>query len=392
MTKTDYDFERSRFIADRDFDVIKSFAATKETPFVVIDLEIVRRKYRDLIKSLPFARIFYAVKSNPMDEVILLLKEMDSNFDIASRYELDQILRLGVDPERISYGNTIKKEKDIEYAYNKGVRLFVTDSLQDLLKIARNAPSARVYFRIITDGTGSDWPLSRKFGAHPDWIYSLIMQSRDLGLDPFGLSFHVGSQQRDIGQWDEAISRCKYLFDSLKEKGINLKMINLGGGLPANYLEPTLPVEMYAAEIKRFLLEDFGETLPEIWMEPGRSLVADAGILIAEIVLISQKSRSNLHKWVYLDVGVFGGLIETLGEAIKYPVYFDKEGPAEEIIIAGPTCDGMDIMYEHHKYSMPSSTVIGDRVYFFTAGAYTQSYSSINFNGFPPLKSYVLPE
>jgi ornithine decarboxylase len=392
MIKKHYAFNLERFVSEHDFNKIKAFAKTKEPPFVVINLDIVRRKFLELHNNLPFARIFYPVKANPMDEVLLLLKDLGSNFDIASRFEFDQLLRLGVNPEKISYGNTIKKERDIEYVYKKGVRLFVTDSFEDLLKISRNAPDSRVYFRIITEGTGSDWPLSRKFGAHPDWIYSLILQSRELGLDPFGLSFHVGSQQRDIGQWDDAISRCKYLFDSLKEQGITLKMINLGGGLPANYLEPTLPVEMYAGEIKRFLLEDFGDCLPEIWMEPGRSLVADAGILITEVVLISQKSRSNLYRWVYLDAGVFGGLIETLGEAIKYPIYFDKEGPAEEIIIAGPTCDGLDILYEHHKFSMPSSTETGDRVYFFTAGAYTQSYSSVNFNGFPPLLSYILPE
>jgi ornithine decarboxylase len=392
MVKKQYVFNLERFISDRDFDRIKAFAMDHETPFVLINQETIRQKYREIRRHLPFSKIFYAVKSNPMDEVLLLLYDLGANFDIASRYELDQLLGLGVVPERISYGNTIKKQADIAYAYSKGIRVFACDSFEDLQKISRNAPSSRVFFRIITEGTGSDWPLSRKFGAHPDLIYSLVLKSREIGLEPFGLSFHVGSQQRDIGQWDDAISRCKYLFDALQAEGIALKMINLGGGLPANYLEPTLPVDIYAGEIKRFLLEDFGENLPEIWIEPGRSLVADAGVLVSEVILISQKARSNLYKWVYLDVGVFGGLIETLGEAIKYPIFFDKSGPAEEIILAGPTCDSMDILYEQHKYAMPTSTEAGDKAYIFATGAYTQSYSSVSFNGFPPLKGYVLPE
>jgi ornithine decarboxylase len=269
--------------------------------------------------------------------------------------------------------------------------MFATDSEEDLRSIARNAPKSRVYFRILTEGTGSDWPLSRKFGAHADVIFSLVKLAKDLGLDPYGLSFHVGSQQRDIGQWDDAIARCTYLFEACRLIGIDLKLINLGGGFPANYLEPTQPLEMYTSEIKRFLKEDFPEELPEIIVEPGRSLTADAGILVSEVVLVSKKSKNNLYRWVYLDVGTFGGLIETIGEAIKYPIYFDKDGKSEEIILAGPTCDSMDVMYETHRYRMPATTQAGDRCYILTTGAYTQSYSSVYFNGFPPLSAYVLP-
>jgi len=127
-------------------------------------------------------------------------------------------------------------------------------------------------------------------------------------------------------------------------------------------------------------------------MEPGRSLVADAGIIVSEIINITRKAKNNLYKWVYLDVGKFGGLIETIDESIKFPIYFEREGLADEIILAGPTCDSMDIMYESYKYHMPETTVPGDRVYIFTTGAYTQSYSSVNFNGFPPLQSIVISD
>jgi ornithine decarboxylase len=390
MYKEPYHFPLDRFISREMFEQIKAKAAELDTPTLFIDLEHVKRNYTELTKNLPYAKIYYALKSNPMNEIVKALYELGSNFDVASRYELNQVLSLGISPDRISYGNTIKKQKDIEYFYQNGVKTFATDSEYDLKNIAKNAPGAKVFFRILTEGTGADWPLSRKFGAHPDMIYRLILQSVELGLVPWGISFHVGSQQRDIGQWDDAVARCKYLFDAVAEHGIELQMINLGGGFPANYVDPTLDLEQYAEEITRFLKDDFGDDIPEIILEPGRSLVADAGVIVSEVILISKKSKNNIYDWVYLDVGKFGGLIETIDESIKFPIFFDREGLSEEIILAGPTCDSMDILYEHYKYHMPDTTEPGDKAYIFTTGAYTQSYSSVNFNGFPPLKAIVL--
>jgi len=386
-----YDFDLERFMSREDFDKITKFCSKKETPFLVLDLNKVDEKYDELTGAFPFSKIYYAIKANPHDEVLKLLAGKGSCFDVASTYELDQIMALGVGPERLSYGNTIKKSRDIAYAFSKGVRLFATDSEDDLNKIAKNAPGSRVFFRLLTDGSGADWPLSRKFGAHQDVTIKLIEMASKLDVEPYGVSFHVGSQQRDIGQWDNAISACRYIFDWAKEMGISLKMINMGGGFPASYQDPNLDFSVYRTEITRFLKEDFGDEFPEILIEPGRSMVGDAGILVGEVVLVSQKAEYNQYVWVYLDVGKFGGLIETLDEAIKYPIFIDKKGKAMEAILAGPTCDSMDILYENFKYTIPDTTEEGDRVYFFTAGAYTASYSSIEFNGFPPLKTYILP-
>ena len=390
MFKQKYGFALENYMSEQNFNRIKKFSADKETPFLVIDVDIIKNKYSELKTNLPFANIYYAVKANPHPEVLSMLYALGSNFDVATRFELDLLLSLGITTDRVSYGNTIKKKADIKYFFDKGVRIYATDALDDVKNLAEAAPGAKVFFRILTEGTGSDWPLSRKFGAHPDTIHSLIIKAKELGLDPYGISFHVGSQQRDIGQWDDAISRCKYLFEAAAEKGVKLKMINLGGGFPANYKNPTQPIETYAEEIKRFLQEDFGNDLPEIFIEPGRSITADAGTIVSEIVLISKKARNSLYRWVYIDIGVFGGLIETLHESIKFPILFDRQGDAEEIILAGPTCDGMDIMYENYKYKMPSTSRTGDRVFVLTTGAYTQSYSSVNFNGIPPLKAYIL--
>jgi len=388
--ENEFQFDLERYMSQKNFERIKEFSQDKETPFLVVDLKKVEEKYDELLDSLPFAKIYYAVKANPLEEVLRMLVRKGSCFDIASVYELDHILSLGASPDRVSYGNTIKKSRNIAYAYSKGVRLFATDSESDLRKIAKNAPGSRVFFRILTDGSGADWPLSRKFGAHPDTIFKLILLAAKLGLEPYGISFHVGSQQRDIGQWDNAISTCKYLFDCAEAEGISLKMLNLGGGFPATYISPTHETSVYAAEIIRFLKEDFGEELPEIILEPGRFMAGDAGVLVTEVILISKKSEANQYSWVYLDAGKFGGLIETLDESIKYPIYSEKTGPVQETILAGPTCDSMDILYENEKYALPASLEEGDRLYFFTTGAYTQTYSSVCFNGFPPLKAYVL--
>jgi len=387
--------ERKDYISDSEWKHFMSFSENLETPCVVINLKTIKKNYQKLRENFPYADIFYAIKANPHEEIITMLNEMGSCFDIASRYELDKVLKLGVSPERLSYGNTIKKAKDIAYFYEKGVRMFATDSKDDLKNIAQFAPGSRVYVRILVENTTSaDWPLSRKFGCHPDMAYDLCIQARDSGLIPYGISFHVGSQQRDIGQWNDAIAKTKYLIDSLEEEeDIKLEMVNMGGGFPASYVTPANDLSEYASEISRYLDDDFGEERPRIILEPGRSLVGDSGVLVTEVVMISRKNNTALFRWVYLDTGLFNGLIETLNESLKYPIITDKDEGCKkwgEVVLAGPTCDSMDIMYEDYKYSLPTNLKPGDRVYFLTTGAYTSSYASVEFNGFPPIKTYIM--
>ncbi|RVU29363.1 type III PLP-dependent enzyme [Neptunomonas marina] len=371
---------------------ILNFAERKETPFLVVDLNTIREKYLELVDGFKYASVYYAVKANPANEVISLLAELGSNFDIASIYELDRVLSHGVDPARCSYGNTIKKKRDIAYFYERGVRMYATDSEEDIRQIAEVAPGSRIYIRILTEGSeGADWPLSRKFGCNPEMAVELAVLARDLGLEPYGVSFHVGSQQREIDIWDGAIAKVKVVWDRLyNEYDIKLKMINLGGGFPAQYIQKTNPFETYVQEITRFLSEDFPDEVPEIILEPGRSLVGDSGVMVSEVVLVSRKSATALERWVYTDVGKFNGLIETLDESIKYQICTERDGEEEEVVIAGPTCDSMDIMYENHKYTLPLSLQSGDRMYWLATGAYTSSYCSVEFNGFPPLKTYFV--
>jgi len=367
---------------------IKKFSKNKKTPFLILDIDRVKKNYDRLKKDMDYADIFYAVKANPHDRVLKVLSALGSNFDVASRYELDTLLKLKINPERISFGNTIKKEEDIKYFYKKGVRLFATDSESDLLK---NAKGSNVFFRLLVEGEGSDWPLSKKFGAYSDDIVKLAILAKKNGLSPYGISFHVGSQQRDVMQWDQAIAQCKYIFEELEQKGINLMMINLGGGLPSEYVLPTKSLEYYASKIKEFIKNHFGKEVPRIIIEPGRFMVGNSGVLVSEIILINKKSESLKYSWMYIDAGIYQGLDECVGEAIKYPILTDKSSKGErKFVIAGPTCDSHDIVYECEKYSFPSKINEKDKIYFLSAGAYTYQVSSVGFNGFPPLKVYVV--
>jgi len=219
----------------------------------------------------------------------------------------------------------------------------------------------------------------------------LLARARELGLDPYGVSFHVGSQQTDLRQWDIAVGKAAALFRELEQDGIELRMVNLGGGFPARYRSDVPAVERYADAVMTAMTSHFGNALPAMIIEPGRSLVGDAGVLETEVVLISNKGYDDPTRWVYLDIGKFGGLAETMDEAIKYRIQTPHDGgDTAPVILAGPTCDSADILYEKSGYEMPVSLKVGDKVRILSTGAYTTSYSAVNFNGFAPLKAYFI--
>ncbi|HZT50343.1 MAG TPA: type III PLP-dependent enzyme [Stellaceae bacterium] len=361
------------------------------TPCLVVDLDVVAEAYRELRRYLPLARVFYAVKANPAPEVVSLLAGLGSSFDVASPSEIDLCLERGIGADRLSFGNTIKKERDIALAYARGLRLFAFDSAEELEKLARSAPGSRVFCRILVACAGAEWPLSRKFGCAPEMAVDLLRQARTLGLDPYGVSFHVGSQQMDLTQWDGAIGQAAQMFSVLAQSDINLRMVNIGGGFPARYRNEVEPVERYAAAVMAAITRYFGNDLPEIIVEPGRSIVGDAGVIQSEVVLISRKAYGEERRWVYLDIGKFNGLAETADESIKYRIRTSVDGgPTGPAIIAGPTCDSADILYDKADYRLPLDLKVGDKVEILSAGAYTTTYSSVGFNGFAPLRTYCI--
>lgn len=361
------------------------------SPCLVVDIELVEHNYLDLVRALPEASVFYAVKANPADEILSRLARLGSNFDTASIGEIEICLRHGVEPHRLSFGNTIKKQRDIAAAYKLGVRLFAFDSAEELQKLAESAPGSKVFCRILVDCEGAEWPLSRKFGCEIPMAVELLAKARELGLDPYGISFHVGSQQTDLKQFDNAISQAETLFVALAAQGVNLRMINVGGGFPSRYNRDVPTIDAYAAAIRKSVAAHFPGQHLDIIVEPGRYVVGDAGVIQSEVVLVSRKGGDEARRWVYLDIGKFHGLVETMDEAIKYRILTPHDGTeTTPSILAGPTCDSADILYERTDYHLPVALKAGDKVLILSTGAYTTTYSSVAFNGMPPLASVCI--
>ena len=361
------------------------------TPCLVLDVDTVEANYRRILAAMPLARVYYAVKANPAAPILDRLVGLGSSFDAASWEEVEACLAAGAAPARISFGNTVKKESAIRAAHEAGVTMFAFDSEPELKKLARSAPGARVYCRILVQNDGAEWPLSRKFGCEAAMAKELMLKAAEWGLDPYGISFHVGSQQTTTGAYAAAIARVAMIFTDLRDAGLNLRMVNLGGGYPVRYRQEVPEIDDFAAAIMGAMAEHFGNALPEIVVEPGRFLVAEAGVVESEVVLVSRKAADDPVRWVYLDIGRFGGLAETEGEAIRYafrtPHDGDVDGP---VTIAGPTCDSTDTLYEKSNYRLPLALDSGDRVQLLSTGAYVTTYASQRFNGFRPLAEHYI--
>jgi ornithine decarboxylase len=368
------------YIRDRDFD----------RPTVVFDLALLRAKYRAIENGLGDAVIHYAVKANPAPEVVAAVAAMGGRFDCASRGEIDLCLGLGVPASHIAFGNTIKRAADIAHAYAAGVEQFAVDAEEELRKIARHAPGARVIVRMLVEASEADWPLSRKFGCSRREALRLMDLGRFLGLDVAGISFHAGSQMREPRMWATALDAAHALWTEAAEAGHALRILNIGGGFPAFYGDPLPVTEEYAAEVMRMVRHRFGAEV-EVMAEPGRGLVAEAGVIVAEVLLVARKDHGDLVRWVFLDIGKFSGLAETIDEAIRYQ-FETRHGdaPTGACILAGPSCDSADVLYEKRPVQLPLALEAGDKVRILCTGAYTTSYASVGFNGFPPLDAVFL--
>ena len=361
-----------------------------DRPTLFIDAERVADQYHALKRGLGFAHIHYAVKANPTREVIERLVAEGSHFDAASRGEIELCLSQGAEPQHISFGNTIKKPGDIRFAHHAGITLFAADAEEELEKIAENAPGAEVYIRVLVENSMADWPLSRKFGCRETMVPDLFARAIELGLTPLGLSFHVGSQTRKAEMWAPVLDQVAEIWRDLQARGYAPTLLNIGGGFPAFYGDPVETPTSYASQVMALVTERFG-AVARVMAEPGRGMVAEAGAILAEVVLVSKKSDDDTHRWVYLDIGRFSGLAETEGEAIRYQFAtardFDATGPC---ILAGPSCDSADVLYEKRPVLLPLTLRAGDKVVIRNTGAYTSAYSSVGFNGFPPLDVVVI--
>ena len=351
---------------------IESAAKGRQTPLLVMDGNVIRQKFRELQNVIGNARVCYALKTNPHWRVIDLLNELGADFEISSGEELNLLLHRDISPQRIIASNPVKTEAFIRAAYQAGIKLFAFDSYAEVEKLSQFAPQSKVYVRLTVSNEGSQWPLTRKFGVEIEDAVELLQEAQRKGLEPYGLTFHVGSQCTEAETWVKALEKSSVVWEQARDQGIELRMLNIGGGFPIEYRETTLPISDIAKRLRDTIDILFPRDI-ELFVEPGRVLVGEAGILVATVI---GKAVRNGEKWLYLDVGVFNGLMESIG-GIKYSLASLKDGDLEQWILAGPSCDSLDIVQS--DVFLPE-LAIGDNVYILSAGAYTTAYAS-QFDG-----------
>jgi ornithine decarboxylase len=366
-----------RFIRDNSFDY----------PTLVLDLEPLKQNYDSFTENFTNCNVHYAVKANPHPSILKAISSYGGKFDAASAGEIQKCLDAGAKPADISFGNTIKSVSDIRFAHRVGIDLFAVDSSDEIDKVAEHAPGSRVFIRVIILDTEADWPLSRKFGCHRDMVIPLAERAKSKGLNPVGLSFHIGSQTKHPQMWTSTLDYISEIWKECREQGFDFHVLNIGGGFPSYYGVDITPASKYNKLLNTMIKKRF-KGVDYLIVEPGRGMVANLGAIAADVLLVSQKSNNDSTKWVYLNIGRFSGLAETEQEAIKYQIaVIGKENePVEGFILAGPTCDSADVLYEKHKILLPATIKTGDKVIINNTGAYTTTYSSVAFNGFPPLR------
>ncbi len=348
------------------------------TPYLYIDAQQINAAVEDFAHVFSRENVFYAVKANSDPAVVSLLAKLGVGFEVSSLGELDILFGMGVEPGRIISGNPIKSPEFIEAAATKKIGYMAIDSQVEVEKLSEIATGTKVIARLVVSNEGSDWPLTLKYGVEPDEAVQLLLYASDRGLIPHGLSFHVGSQCRREATWRDAIDAASQVWEEAERKGLDLAIMNLGGGFPIPYEKPVPDRPAMLESILRYAQGRF-PSRAQFHVEPGRAIIGEAGALVGSV--LGQAQRDG-KQWLYLDVGVFNGLMETVG-GIRYPMVAERDGAPTTFTLAGPSCDSFDVIA--NDVVLPSPKV-GDKVVIFSAGAYTTVYAS-RFNGYqiPPV-------
>ncbi|MDX6228024.1 MAG: ornithine decarboxylase [Frankiales bacterium] len=354
--------------------------AGNRTPYLELDLDRVVAQLHAMRRGMPGVAVHYAMKSNPEPAVLAVLLQHGCGFEIASAAELRTLTALGVDPAGLLYSNPVKPVGHIDEAHRAGVRRFAADCFDELVKLARYAPGAEVYVRVDVSNQGSVVPLAGKFGCTPAEAVGLLRQARGLGLVPYGLTFHVGSQALDPRAWESAIGTCGDIMSVLATEGVRLRLLDLGGGYPVPYDSAVPSIAEIGAVVTAAAA---GLPYPlALAAEPGRYLTAEAGTMVATVIGRASRRGSD---WLHLDVGAFGGLMEALetDRGLHYPVTcLHRHAGAPRLApmsVTGPTCDSEDTVLVDAP--LCAELVTGDLVRIACTGAYTTAYASA-FNGF----------
>jgi ornithine decarboxylase len=357
-------------------------ALPHETPYFLFSRERIESNVREFQRLFPGSQIQYAMKANAEADVLRTVAEASAGFEVASVHELALLKSQRIAPERIIYGTPVKPAAQIKQFAEYGVDRFAVDSSPEVEKVASVAPGARVYVRMCVDDTGSVYRFSEKFGAKAENVVRLLEQAKDLGLRPYGISFHVGSQARNRAAWANAIHSIGPLLEQLNALKIKLEILNIGGGFPCQYASTTC--EPNLSEIATETMNQYDQLpyKPELMLEPGRGVVASAGVLVTSVIARVERSR---YTWLFLDAGVYNGLFETMAYqgSIRYRVSSVRasyDAGDATFALAGPTGDSPDVITR--EASLPKDMDVGDKLVFHDVGAYSTA-TCCPFNGFP---------
>jgi ornithine decarboxylase len=358
------------------------------TPFLAIDTTVLRRRVESFRHAFAGrVDVRYAVKCNPLPDVLAAVVAGGGSFEIASAHELDLALTAGAHAADIFYSNPVKPASHIASTAAAGVRRFVVDGVGEIDKVAAAAPGAEILVRLRVGDAHSAFPLSSKFGAAPSTALGLLEYAEARGLLAAGLTFHVGSQCTDVQAWSRAIDTVSPLYSARAASGRPLPVLDLGGGFPARYTGAVPGIGCIAPAILRSL-DAMPHPPTELVAEPGRSLAAEVGVLAAEV--IGREDRQG-RPWLFLEVGAYNGMIEAAQTGARWPypvrVVDGRTGRLRggthttSMTVTGPTCDSSDTVLQDVR--LPEDVSPGDVMYLAGTGAYTLSYAS-SFNGFPP--------
>ena len=358
--------ERTRF---------EALVAQHGSPLLVFDPATLRQQYQALAKALPGIDLYYAVKAHPDEHIIRTLDALGAGFDVASAGEMDLLMDLQVSGRRTIHTHPIKKDQEIRDALRFGATTFVVDNIDELKKLTPYRSRVGILLRVSFRSDQAVVDLSRKFGCDPDEVAAITHAANELGLHVKGLSFHVGSQCGNADKHVEAIDCCHTIMKQLnRSSNTPMGSLDIGGGFPADYAMAGFDIEAFCAPIREALAE-----LPDDWhilAEPGRFLIAPA---VTSVTTITGKSTRHGIHWYYLDDGVYGSFSGQIFDHALYPLQFLTEGPCQLSVLAGPTCDSIDVVAE--GVELPELD-IGDLVIGHQMGAYTAA-TKTRFNLLP---------
>lgn len=374
-----------------EFAIIKKAQKLKyPTPFFFTSKEILKKNYETFAGLFNNGEVHYALKANSDPQIISYLSSLGSGFEAASFFEIELLLSLQVKPEKIIYGTSVKPSDHIKKAMAAGIDRFAADSKEEIEKIAKHAPKAKVFVRAAVNDSDSVFAFSERFGAQLEAVKGLLLYARDLRLIPYGISFHVGSQATHVEHWSDAILSLKPTIEDLDEEGIRLEALNIGGGFPVIYNNHKHVPHLNEIVEKVHNALHILPYIPKILMEPGRGIVATSTVMVSEV--ISRTTRRG-KVWLVLDGGVYNCLYEAMIHqgTTQYDVHtikklFRKNGELMPCVLSGPTGDSLDIITR--DITLPSSVQVGDRLIFENAGAYTITMAN-RFNGFPKPELYI---